>query len=219
MGDKLDTKKAWVRSLSSICTVVRFYPLYDREALAWIKQRVREEGYSINPEAAQMLLELSGNDLATLANQLEKLFAYTAAEKKISLEDVELVVGRVRQHNIFELIEAMSSKRLEHALHLLAKVLAQGEPPPLVLALLSRQLRRIWKAKCMLAQGDSWDSIGPKLGIPKFFRSSFISQVECFSSSELRVAFHNLLATDVRLKSGTLWPRLELEFLLLNLCR
>ncbi len=218
-GDNPDHKKAWPKGLSANCVAVRFYPLYDRDAVAWIQTKVREEGYRISHEAARGLLELSGNDLATLANQLEKLFAYTTRQKNISLEEVELVVGSVRQHNIFELVEAIGSKKLERALHILAKILAQGEPPTLVMALISRQLRRIWRAKCMLKQGVSWDKIGPKLGVPRFFLKNFSSQVEGFSLAELQAAFHNLLATDIKLKTGTQWPRLSLEFLLLKLCR
>ncbi len=219
IGDKLDSKKAWVKSISAKCTAVRFYPLYDRQAVSFILTQAKEQGYQISPGAAQTLLELSGNNLAGLANQLEKLYAYTASEKKISLDDVEQVVGRVKQHNIFELVEAMSNKKLEQALHILAKIMAQGEPPQLILALIGRQLRRIWKAKYMRAQGDSWEKIGPKLGIPKFFLKNFISQVGYFNSSDLKRAFHNLLTTDMRLKSGALLPRLSLEMLLLDLCR
>jgi DNA polymerase-3 subunit delta len=218
IGDKLENRRAWVSSLESICTVVRFYPLYERGAVSWIQSRVKEAGYRISPEATQTLLEFSGNELATLANQLEKLFAYTASEKRISPEDVELVAGRVRQHNIFELVEAIGNKRLEQALRILAKILAQGESPLAVLALISRQLRRIWRAKHMLAQGDSWDSIGRKLGLRQFFLKGFGTQVKCFSLPELESAFRHLLITDVRLKSGIQSPRLALEFLLINLC-
>lgn len=219
IGDKLDSKKAWVKKISSNAVAVRFYRLYERQAISWIMSQTGKEGYRMSPGAAQTLLELSGNDLATLANQLEKLYAYAASEKKISLEDVEQVVGRVKQHNIFELVEAMGNKKLEQALHILAKIMTQGEPPQLVLALIGRQLRHIWRAKCMLAQGDSWERIGPKLGIPKFFLKNFVSQAKRFSSSDLQSAFHNLLIIDIRLKSGTLCPRLSLEILLLDLCR
>ncbi len=218
-GDNLDNKKTFVKSLASPSVAVRFYPLYDSGAIAWIQAKVKKEGYRISPEAGRGLLELSGNDLAALANQLEKLFAYTASQKNISLEDVDLVVGRVRQHNIFELVEAIGSKKLERALHVLAKILAQGEPPILVMAMISRQLRRIWRAKCMLKQGVPWNAIGQKLGVPRFILKNFTSQVEGFSLSDLQAAFHALLATDIKLKTGTQWPRLSLEFLLLKLCR
>jgi DNA polymerase-3 subunit delta len=217
-GDKLDGKKAWLKSMESLCTAVRFYPLYDRDALSWIKLHVQEAGYRIDPDAAHSILELSGSNLATLVNQLEKLFAYTASEKRISLDDVESVAGRVKQHNIFELVDAIGNKRLERALYILAEIMAHGESPAYVMALISRQLRLIWKAKDSLAQGDSWDKISRKLKIQRFFLKSFRSQVERFSLKELDAAFHHLLATDMRLKSGTQLPRLTLEALLLNLC-
>jgi DNA polymerase-3 subunit delta len=219
IGDKLDNRKAWLKSMESFGVVVRFYPLYEQQLTSWIKMRVKEEGYRINSEAVQILLDLTGNDLATLNNQLEKLFAYKAQEKAIFAEDVEMAAGQVRQYNIFELVEAIGNKRLDRALHILSEILAHGEPPSVILALASRQLRQIWRAKDMLSSGNSWDTISRQLKIRRFLLEDFKSQTALFGVPELESAFRQLLITDLKLKSGTQLPRLIMELLVFELCR
>ncbi len=218
-GDKLANRKSWLTKVKKTdAVVVRFYALYDSRAIAWIKKRVKKEGYQISHEANQALVENTGTDLSAIEHQLEKLFAYCLDKKKISLEDVEQLVGRVRQYNIFQLIDAIGNKKLEPALHILSEILGGGSSPLAVLAMISRQLRRIYKAKCLQDAGGSWPEIASKIGLQSYFLKDFIAQSEHFSLPELRTSFTYLLDTDLRLKSSNLIPRLSLEFLLIKLC-
>jgi len=218
IGNKLENKSGWIKSMARQAVVVRFYPLFEHKLASWIISRAHAEGYGLTSEGAQILLEATGNDLQLIQHELDKLFAYVGERRKILAQEVELVCGHTRQYSIFELVEAIGNKDCEKAVSILGRLLAEGEAPLSILGMISRQLRLIWVASEMIAQGLSEAEIMQKLGWRSKWQKKLVKQATHFKTTELPKAFEHLLACDTELKSGTLSPQVGLEFLLLKLC-
>lgn len=115
----------------------------------------------------ETLCQLTGFDLRTFNQNLEKLIDYTGTRSEITAEDVHKVLRRTKSDPIFELTNAVADRNLNQALFYMHTLLA-GELYPLqILAALANQIRKLLIAKdfTMSPQGGSWS---PGMGYPQF---------------------------------------------------
>ena len=63
-----------------------------RMAEQLVRQEVKEAGQQIDPQAAQLIAQRAGTDIATLRGDLERLLLYAAGKPRIDLDDVNAVV-------------------------------------------------------------------------------------------------------------------------------
>jgi DNA polymerase-3 subunit delta len=219
VGEKVNMRKRFFSALKEKAVVVQFYHLFEQELVRWIRLRVRELGYKITEGAIEILKEEVGSTLGTLDNELKKISSYAAGKDIIEEEDVLQVVGSLRTPTIFNLTEAIGEKKVERAIKILRKILDEGEEPPKVLAMITRQIRLLLKALELKKAGFSQDEIKANVGIlPRFF-GPFMDQLQKHTLEGLLTAFKRIQRADLELKtSGKVKGRI-LEALILDLCR
>lgn len=200
--------------------VMSFRPLSDSEIPGWIRDRVKDlGGKKIAQQAVDILKDNIGNDLRFLSLAIEKLISYVGDRDSITGKDTEAVVGRTVADTAFELIEAIAQKRASNALSILSSLLREGKKASEITGLIGWQLRRIWRAKELLSEGNSKDKIAKELRINRHFLDKFIKQVRAFQAQKLKEDFQILLEADLDIKTGHLREKVILELLIIRLCR
>jgi DNA polymerase-3 subunit delta len=117
-GAKADTP------LADRSTAVEFAPLTGDRLPRWVSYHAETVlGRAITPDAASLLVEAVGADLAQLAVELEKLASYTA--DTIDERAVSEVVGVRRGESVGDLLDAVAAKDTSVALALIPGVLQQ----------------------------------------------------------------------------------------------
>ena len=106
-----------------------------------IAATLAEQGKKLPPDLSQAILERVGFHPVALVNELRKLMLAAGEEERIRREDVEELVGRTRQDAIYELNSAITQGRLDEALILLPRLLANGIHPLAILASLRNAVR------------------------------------------------------------------------------
>jgi DNA polymerase III subunit delta len=86
--------------------------LRDYQLPAWIESYVKTRGYSITPQASQMLSDFLGSDLSKITNELNKLFIVVPAGKRITPDEIEKNIGISKEFNAFELSDALGEKNV-----------------------------------------------------------------------------------------------------------
>ncbi|GAK61251.1 DNA polymerase III, delta subunit [Candidatus Vecturithrix granuli] len=218
-GSKLDSRTKFAQVLKKAGEIVQFWKLFDRDLPQWISARAKLYGCRISLQTAAYLSEVVGNELRQLDNELKKVVAY-ASDKELTPAVVERVVGNVRERDIFEMIDAVSTGNLVDALRILRQLLTEGEEPLKILALLSRQFRLLWKTKVHLVEQKSLSvtQIANKIGVSPKLAENLQKQVQRFSQIKLKQGLKRLYEVDLALKSSTNSPNILLEDLLIDLC-
>lgn len=205
------------RELSTLTKVKSFPMLKQFQLSQWVERRVKEAGGNISPQAVTTLVRFVGNDLWTMANEVDKLVLY-AAGRRIEEADVKAVVSYAREESVFAMVDAVLEFRDGIAQETLQQLFRQGAAPVQLLAMLSRQVRIIFLVKEMRAHGKSRNEIQNKLGLNSDFliRKAW-EQSEKYSPARLRELYHKLLETDVSIKTGKLDGELSLNILIAEL--
>lgn len=216
-GEDLDRRTSIYKALREHAQVVEFPKLKGYALTVWVEDYVRQKGHHISSSAAQKLADLAGSDLQNLIGEIEKLLLYAGEEKTISPAALDQMVESTRQHNIFELTEALGRCDRPGALRSLASLLDSGEKPLAILGMMARHFRQVIITKEMLRAGYSTREIGQAAQIPGFVLDRFLRQARTMGPGTAERIFECIGRVDVRMKTSGSSERILLESLILEL--
>jgi DNA polymerase-3 subunit delta len=215
-AEKLHTRKKAVKTLEKAARTVRFDPLEGKELEEWVTDRFRRFGVKAPPETVRQLVRLVGNDLRLLHNECAKLAAYAGTGGTVAPGDVDRLVPRTLEEDVFKLVDRVAGRKVEEALSILYDLLNQREEPLRILALIIRQFRILLQVKVLAERGKSEREIASLLGLHPYPVKLALRQGKAFSEKHLRTLLLRAIETDQAVKSGKIDKTLALErFLLL----
>ncbi len=211
-------KNSFPHRLIEIGKLVTCYTPFDRDFPAWIEGRARRSGITVDRDAIPVLVERAGRDTAALASSLESLALFVHPLKRVTRTDVEKLLGRSVQADVFELVDCVLERDAAAASAMTAALLEEGTRGFEVVAVLAGQFERLRRARRLLDRGLSPRDVGAEMKINSFFLDKFMRQAARVSAERLRDATARLLVCDESIKTGKAGDRIALERLVLELC-
>lgn len=218
VAEKLDGRSKLAKAAKSAgawidCEALKG-PILERFVLGEAKRR----GHPIDASATNALLDAIGNDLAALDDAIERLSLYAGKGNTIDVAAVEASVTRIRVDSIWTLVDAVAARRASVALAAVGSLLADREPPLKILAMVSRQLRMVAKAKQALADGLRGPEMARFAGALPFKARDLESAARKFDDEALRSAFRAIAEADLALKGSKRPGDVVMEETILALC-
>jgi DNA polymerase III subunit delta len=193
-----------------------FAPPKDRDLPTWIRHQVQARGGLISTEAVTILAALVGSDLRVLDQEIEKLLLY-ADGRQVTSEDVQALVSRARETNIFDLVDCVGRREADRALRLLHHMLDEEAAPLYLLTMLARQMRILIQVSELRDQGLDPKEIATRLKLHPYVVEKGLAQARNFSMAQLEAAYERLVETDWAIKTGQSEEMLALDLLLVAL--
>ncbi len=208
-----------LKQLSGKAKVRSFPRLKDAQLRQWLQQRVVQEGGSISPVAANLLVRMIGGNLWIMASELDKLVMF-ASGRRIDEEDVRTVVSYAQQANVFAMVDATLEFKAGIAGKSLQQLLQRGATPAYLLTMITRQVRLIVRAKEVRKQVKSKVEIQNKLGLTsEFVLHKTLEQADRYPLERIKDVYHRLLEADLSIKTGKYDSELALNILIAELCQ
>lgn len=132
---KFDKRKKTYKAIDKHGIVFESATLYDNKIPGWVEGYVSEKGYNINTQASAMIAEYLGNDLAKIANELEKLMLNVSSGQEITLKHIQDNIGISKEYNVFELQTALTKKDAFKVNQIINYFEANPKSNPIVLVL------------------------------------------------------------------------------------
>jgi DNA polymerase-3 subunit delta len=217
-GEKIDQRKKFFLELKKKGELVEYKRTYENQLALFIREEAAGRSKKLEPAAAELLVYLVGNNLRELAAQVEKVAIYAGDRDTITIGDIRATVADTRIDSVFELANALGEKRLANAIRALHTILRDGESPLMVLAMLTRHFRQLWKVRELLDRKLPPQEISKASGINPYFVKGVIEQARKYQVPELKKVFEGLFATDLALKSAGGKPAHLMERLVMDIC-
>jgi DNA polymerase-3 subunit delta len=166
----------------------------------WIEKKAKEVGGKIEPEAAQHLAALVGDDPRQAEQEINKLLAFGNYQRPILMEDVQALTADSAEGDVFQLVDLIGNRNSRGAFAMLHRLLEEQEPL-MLLGMIVRQYRLLIQVREGLDGG-----LGPDLA--RQMRQSpwlverLIPQARRFSMEDLEAIYRHLLAVDEAMKSS-----------------
>jgi len=216
VGDDIDKRKKLAKTLMSRAAF-EFQPLKSPELQSWIRARLRNLKTEIEPAAVRRILEVVRSDLHTLTNELNKLAAAALPSGLITIELVEQLVGRSREHMNWELTDHILARNRRAALRTLKDLLDDRVEPVMLIGLIGGTYRRMALAKELLSQGASAGQIFSEVRMPSFKQGAYLSMLGRVESNSLARGLQRIAQADLAIKTSKATPRMQVEMLVCEL--
>jgi DNA polymerase-3 subunit delta len=217
-GEKIDQRKKFFVELKKRGALVEFKRPYENQLAPFVREEASALGKRIEPAAIDLLAYLAGTNLQELVSQLEKIATYVGAREQIATADVKEVVSDTRVDSVFDLNNALGERNLAKALRNLHTILRDGEAPLMVLAMITRHFRQLWRVRELLDARTPQAEMAKLSGINPYFLRGVAEQARNFRPGELRRAFELFYGADFALKSSGGKPAGIMERLLVDIC-
>lgn len=141
-----------------------FWELSESRRSDWIRNFFYKNGYLIEEDAVNSILEMLENNTEVLRNECNRFLVIFEKEHDITVEDVDSVLSSSKEENAFTLFDAMTdynsseNERLERALQILQKIkLSKENQSVLILAGLASCFRKLSVYQNLLESGMTDD--------------------------------------------------------------
>lgn len=203
--------------------------LKSKDLFSWVDEKLASLDKMATLDAKERLIEIVGNDLQRLNNELEKISAYVGEKRVIDLDDVNQASGWIKTFIEWELVNSLGKADLKQCLLILDNLFAEGSRPVIVLGIISNFFRDILLAKVWLKEKkkdkkEIFREIKPQISekfgefyVRKFHE--FFSLVEGISLRELNRLITSLKEIDLKMKTTDLSPQMLLEEFFYDYCR
>jgi len=127
-----------------------------------LQERAREvlsaSGKTLGRDAFMALSEMTGFDLRTFSNNLEKLIDYVQDRREIRPEDIASALDRTKKDPVYELTNAISDRSVEKSLFFLSSLLSGDMHPLQIVAAVTNTMRKLLVARDFIESpaGKPW---------------------------------------------------------------
>ena len=193
-------------------------PLKPHQVLDWLVRRAREAGRTLEREAALLIADRAGTDLALAGQELEKVLIFTP-DPVIRREAAAGTLSGGGGGEVWALFDRIGERNLAGAFAALSKLLSQGDHPLKIVTQLANRLRRLYAFRRILAQGEPESEAGSRLGIKHpYALRCFSREAGAYTEAEIRQGLARLGEIDRKLKQTQLPGRILLEMFLVGFC-
>lgn len=201
-----------------------FWAMDESRLGSWLSDYFRKNGYSIEPEAVDLILELTENNTEALRGECSRFFLCFPKEHQISEDDVEQILAHNREESAFTLFDAMANPsesptaRLESSLSILQKILlTKNNSPVMILAGLASCFRRLELWHSIHAGGAYLDDFALKTKgfASKTARNQYARASRVWSFGQCAAVLASIAGVDSEIRSsGTPLQDTQLSILL-----
>jgi DNA polymerase-3 subunit delta len=203
-----DGRLKQIKKLRAMAEEIKFTQQQQNELTKWIAKRFAAHGKSIEFDASQRLIFISGDLMNRLIPEIDKIAAYAKGER-ITVSDVEAVAHHIPEAVIFTMTDQISQKSMNNALATLSELLSDKNNEPIaMLAMLGVQMRRLYAAKLAQEQNLGMAYLKEVGGCKYDFQATKLLQAaRGYTLPQLKKAVELCAETDYRLKSSGEDPR------------
>jgi DNA polymerase III subunit delta len=223
VGEEVKKSAALWKACAKAGGVLEF-SVAKKDLTRWVGDQFRLRGVEAEPEACAALVQLVGEDLHALAQEIDKLSTWAAGEP-IGEEEVVALVASVADLPVYELTDAWATCDAARALSvseaLFVRESRQRRDTAARLAgAVGGHVGRLRTIKRLADEGVQSKEAAVRLKLNPFYASRLYRQAEGLSAEELRLAVVRLAELDGALKGQSrLAPDLEVQRALVELTR
>ena len=173
------------------------------ELVKWVLREVKERGGKISGASAQYLAVNVHGDMWYLNSLLDQLVAYKKGEE-IQLLDVQLFLEEKADDNIFNMAEAVARGDKKLAFKLLQEQRRLGAEESYLFSMILRQFRILLELRDLFEQEENLrsDEMASRLGLHPFVVKKSLMMVKQYPLARLKDIYRDLLAVDIKTKTG-----------------
>lgn len=181
----LDKRKTFPKLLDQKGVLFESKKIYDNQLPTWISTYLKNQQYTILPQAAAMISEFLGADLSKVANELDKLIISLPVGTQITPDHIEKNIGISKEFNVYELQNALGDRDLLKANRIINYFGANpsSNPVPVVISSLFSYFSKILNYHFL--EDKSQNNVASVLQVHPFFVKTYVTAAKNYNIKKL----------------------------------
>ena len=210
-------KKLW-NAVENYGTIVEFAKQDQKDLVPWITRHFAAHKKQISTDLCVYLIDITGGTMTTLAGEISKICAYSAADRIVK-SDIDAVVEPVLDAVVFQMTDLMGTGEYGAALTKLQTLLKMQQEPLSILGAIGLHFRRLGTARMLLDNGRTSVDFSKLTGLRDYPARKTMSSAGRFSAGFCARAAELILEADYQIKTSFDDPKRILEILILRLAQ
>ena len=213
LNDKLD----YVKKLKDKAEVSDTKELSKVEVEGWLKRQFAVAGVEIKDDAVSLFLDRVGRNLIYAKNEVDKLLTYIYPEKLITSRNVDEVVTKESDQEVFALSNAIIDKNKEKILTTYNELISSGKDVMQLIAMVSRSMMDILVTSRLVSKGMQQVEVAQAMNVSSGRAYYLIKNAKSFKLKAIEENVTKLANLDYKVKSGQIDPTSGLELFIFGL--
>jgi DNA polymerase-3 subunit delta len=197
-----------------------FWELFENQKLEWVTSFFKREGYSIDSEGIETILEMVENNTDALRRECSRLMLFLGKDTHIGAADVEEWLSHTREESSFTLFSRIAAGDLSKSIESLHTLLAAKETPPGIFGGLAWCFRKLRDYLALAESGRANDFEMKKIGLssPKT-RADYMQAAKRYTLSGADSCLALTAEYDILLKSNAPFESVLMDLYLYKIFR
>lgn len=214
--EEADKRSRAYKAVQKNGCAVEFAEQKEETLIKWVLGQIGREGKNIRRTDMEYFLSVTGNDMANISMELEKLFSYTLGRDVITRGDIDAVCVPQITNRIFDMVRAVAAHEQKKALSYYYDLLAQKEPPMRILFLLAREFNILLQVKLYEQSGGDSREMASALSVPSFAVGKYRATAGKYTAAQLREIVTDIVQAEEDVKTGHLSDALSVELMIIK---
>ena len=199
IDEKLDSKKSIIKLLNEKCKVIELVKMDYKTLHEYVTKIFSDNKKRITYNQIKNILSLCENDTDSVLNEVNKLLLYKLDSDTITDEDIEKVISKNSEKEMFRLNDAVMNHNIPNMLESTKTLVSSGVDEVVIIDYLSKQFRTLYQIKVM-SKDTGAQTITSRLSINPFVFKKMLDVVGKFSEEKLLNIIYKLSDADISIK-------------------
>lgn len=199
IDEKLDNKKELIKLVNDKCKVIELKKMDYKTLHEYVTKIFSDNNKKITYNQIKNILSLCENDTDSVLNEVNKLLLYKMDSDTITDEDIENVISKNSEKEMFKLNDAVMAHNIPNMLESTKTLVSSGVDEVVIIDYLSKQFRTLYQIKVM-SKDTGAQTITSRLSINPFVFKKMLDVVGKFSEEKLLNIIYKLSDADISIK-------------------
>ncbi len=199
IDEKLDNKKELIKLVNDKCKVIELKKMDYKTLHEYVTKVFSDNNKRITYNQIKNILSLCENDTDSVLNEVNKLLLYKMDSDTITDEDIENVISKNSEKEMFKLNDAVMAHNIPNMLESTKTLVSSGVDEVVIIDYLSKQFRTLYQIKVM-SKDTGIQTITSRLSLNPFVTKKMLDVVGKFSEEKLLNIIYKLSDADISIK-------------------
>lgn len=214
----IDKNNNLVKIIKATGLIAEYKKLKGLDFQNYVYNYLKEKKKSITKANFTFIISEIGSSSENIDFELEKLISYLGDKENIEKEDIESIIHKSIESNVFKMNDLILKKDIDNAILIYKNMIFQGEDELKILAMIFRNYKILYLLKSYIEENKSYEDLVKKYNLRDFALKNYLRVVKTISIEELEYGLKMCFNCDVNIKQGEIPSNIAIENLIIELC-
>ena len=214
----VDERKRLVKYIQKNGVAAKFDYLTEPEKRLWIQREFARADISIDAHALNMLIQFAPEDMMNVKHETDKLISYAGQGGEIVMKDVEALLTRSLEYNVYKIFDNIAARDATSALAAIHGLIRDGESEVAILGAVARNFHLMLHVSSMKSGNTASAELQNALGIKPFVATKLANICSKYTKRQIGTLVDLAYEADLALKGAATDKMLALETFVLKAC-